>query len=584
MAKQYYCFLERFNNYFNRKIIKYENLADYQSNSLDSFIPIDSQGAMTPFDFNPNDNVTTEIIANDVPFEPDYFLLLDEDQNIVQRWFCIEQKRNRQGQWLYQLKRDVIADNLDSLLNAPIFVQKGMLKEDDPFIVNDEGMSLNQIKRGEWFIKDRSKTAWIVGYLAKNAGGSDIQIQTDQEDLVFDYKTISEIASEMGTTEGVLNSFLNFGNDTTNKAYFTTSVSIKVDYLRHSQYWQTLRQYIDLNYDFSSLLNIKWGETYYADAMGGVKPYLFEVPNWNVDNNLLKTAFANACIEKKSLWMAQMSSILGRSYYLTENQLNILKSFNGTYIRYNGEYYRISVVEEATHETKTQSITKSGTYTALDYSADRAVELASAPRYNLVTGTYDASNPKEWVLEEIKSNEKTVIVSLKYLTASDFIPQLNTQISSGRKTTIDQECDIFAIPLNMVISNNGNDFETIEMHSRRIASAISLNQNAKVYDLQLLPYCPIPNLITNDNNIDITNLIEHEDYDFITKNISDIIESYIYKSDMTFTPAGDGVWNVTGSTTLSVPAGKTATVTSVDPHYFSSQGQVSDFSYSVVGG
>ena len=97
MAKQYYCFLERFNNYFNRKLIKYDFLTEYQAKAKANFIPEDVNGAMTPFDFNPNDNITTEIIVNDVPFDPDYFLLLDAEENIVSRWFVLEQKRNRKG-------------------------------------------------------------------------------------------------------------------------------------------------------------------------------------------------------------------------------------------------------------------------------------------------------------------------------------------------------------------------------------------------------------------------------------------------------------------------------------------------------
>lgn len=91
--KQYYCFLQKFNNYFNRKIIKFTSLGEYTSASEDFFIPVDSNNSMLPFDFNPNDNVTTEIIANDVPFSPDYFLLLDSEQNIVSRWFITEEKK-----------------------------------------------------------------------------------------------------------------------------------------------------------------------------------------------------------------------------------------------------------------------------------------------------------------------------------------------------------------------------------------------------------------------------------------------------------------------------------------------------------
>ena len=150
MAKQHYCFLERFNNYFNRKLIKKESLEDYQSASADSFIPVDANGNMTPFDFNPNDNITTEIIANGVPFDPDYFLLLDSDGEIVSRWFVLEQKRNRQGQWLYFLRRDVLADSLDTLINAPLFVEKGMIKDyQSPLLLNNEDVNVNQIKKKE---------------------------------------------------------------------------------------------------------------------------------------------------------------------------------------------------------------------------------------------------------------------------------------------------------------------------------------------------------------------------------------------------------------------------------------------------
>ena len=89
MAKQHYCFLERFNNYFNRKVIKYDFLTEYQAKSANYFIPLMPDGSMMPFDFNPNDNVMTEIIANEVPFDPDYFLLLDAEGKIMSRWLSL---------------------------------------------------------------------------------------------------------------------------------------------------------------------------------------------------------------------------------------------------------------------------------------------------------------------------------------------------------------------------------------------------------------------------------------------------------------------------------------------------------------
>ena len=144
MAKTHYCFLERFNNYFNRKLIKLDTLEDYLQEAQSGYIPVDSGEHPLPFDFNPNDNITTEIIVNDVPFDPDYFLLLDEEENIVSRWFVLEQKRNRKGQWLYFLRRDVLADSLAELADAPMYVEKGIISDvNSPLLMNNEDIRVN---------------------------------------------------------------------------------------------------------------------------------------------------------------------------------------------------------------------------------------------------------------------------------------------------------------------------------------------------------------------------------------------------------------------------------------------------------
>ena len=173
MAKQHYCFLERFNNYFNRKVIKYDFLSEYQDKAKDNFIPVDANGAMTPFDFNPNDNITTEIIANSVPFDPDYFLLLDDKGDIVSRWFVLEQKRNRQGQWLYLLKRDVLADSYNKVVDAPLYVERGIINNlNSPLLLNNEDLRVNQIKKEEILLKDQSESPWLVMYLKKGVLGT----------------------------------------------------------------------------------------------------------------------------------------------------------------------------------------------------------------------------------------------------------------------------------------------------------------------------------------------------------------------------------------------------------------------------
>lgn len=124
--------------------------------------------------FNPNEGIRTEIVLNNLSFEPDYILVLNENDEIIYRWFVLETVRTRNGQNKLSLQRDVIYDNLENLKESPVFVQRAMLKEDDPFIVNSEGMSVNQIKTAQQPLFDISQNAWIIVYIAKNAGTEDV--------------------------------------------------------------------------------------------------------------------------------------------------------------------------------------------------------------------------------------------------------------------------------------------------------------------------------------------------------------------------------------------------------------------------
>lgn len=575
--KLHYCFLERFNNYFNRKIIRYESLLDYENNSKGVFIPEDSNGVMLPFDFNPNDNVTTEIIANEVPFDPDYFLLLDDDSNIVQRWFVLEQKRNRQGQWIYTLRRDVISDNLDNLEDAPIFVEKGMLPEDSPFIVNPEGMSLNQIKKNEIKLLDKSRSSWIIGYMAKNIGGSDINVQVSAEKLDLDYNTIGQIADSIGTTEGVLSSLLNFGDDSSNKAYFNTSFTMEIT----TQFTNLdggispyTPYYFTMNNDISAVVATK-------GTSGGSRPYLFSGvlgQNTNLVTDFIRQAIQN----NGALLRSQIKDILHKSYLLTNDQLQRLYVYNGTYVKYNGEYYRLSITESGTHETTYNDIKNDGTFSSISAIANDTVTIAYNEGFRpFERHIYDPSSANPGKINRITANEKQVVISLKYLSSSDFIPQLNATISSGRNVTSDQEFDIFAIPLNLKISESGKMWETIENYARRMASAIGIQKDAKVYDIQLLPYCPIPDLVSGDNEINIEKLNEHEDFDYIHKNISDLKTVSIEGSEITYRWKTDHYECEVAASLPDVPTGVTPVIKDLEVLGFDGQ-SITEVTYAYL--
>ena len=83
----------------------------------------------------------------------------------------MEWYKNREGQYVATLKRDVIADNYYAVLQeAPVFIEKGYVNDsENPLLYNSENNSFNQIKKSEKLIKDETGVAWVVGYIPRDA-------------------------------------------------------------------------------------------------------------------------------------------------------------------------------------------------------------------------------------------------------------------------------------------------------------------------------------------------------------------------------------------------------------------------------
>ena len=84
---------------------------------------------------------------------PDYAVLVDDEENVVCRYFIIDMVYQCKGQYVATIYRDLVADYYLELLNAPIFIEKGPLADSDTFIYNNEDMTFNQIKQDEILLK-----------------------------------------------------------------------------------------------------------------------------------------------------------------------------------------------------------------------------------------------------------------------------------------------------------------------------------------------------------------------------------------------------------------------------------------------
>ena len=500
MADRFVCLLKKFNNYFNRIIKGYSTLEEYET-ALGEGNYFVYENAIN---FNYSDNVSTELIMNDCPFEADYLLLLDKDLTIISRWFILETQYTRNKQYKYSLRRDLVFDFKEQLRDSPAFIQKGMLSDTDPFIFNSEGMSFNQIKKSETLLKDKTNSAWIVGYIARNTAATTVTVS----DSDFDYVTVADIATAMGISEAALAALLNFDGINSNVAKFTNSIEFRWGYYNHKLFeWNPHRFRSIFAADLSTL------KTYSDESVLSWAKGLWRGEGWVFGSNL-----QDEIIAQKSSILASMDTITGRTY-LTDKQLEILRGYLNQVVYYNGEYYQLSL-----------NITSSGEDPRIGYSiytawpAIASAVNAAAAATAATAGTF--LNTGEMA---IFTNSTNVYIQLQRVSdESGVIKGITSKISSARRILNEQVFDMFAIPYGeVVVRDSGYDSYTTKADAAlSLAAAIAEELDAACYDIQLLPYCPVLDMLDDEGRIDITTATEDKEYSFIDKTDSVVKEYY----------------------------------------------------------
>lgn len=194
--------LYNFNSYHNRVLKKFDTLTEYlnyQSSTSNSYDLI----AGANFDYK--DGVTATCTYNlsqgfDYDNSPNYVLVVDSSSNISSRWYVVDGVKTRGGQYALTLLRDGIADYLEDIKSAPMYVEKGKLSiNDKPFIFNAEDINFNQIKKSETLLKDKTNCPWIVGFMAQK-----------QPEGTTDPMTTQVVTNMMGQPDVTYSSMANY--------------------------------------------------------------------------------------------------------------------------------------------------------------------------------------------------------------------------------------------------------------------------------------------------------------------------------------------------------------------------------------
>lgn len=458
-------YLLNYNNYYNRRLLIANTLQEY----------VDVAGSYlyskSGVNFVPGDDITTTLVVNCSREEiGDYLLAIDESsQDISSRWFILENKRERSGQYTLILRRDILADFYNDIIDCPMFVEKGTVGQNDPAIYNKEDMTFNQIKKSEFLLRDNTNVAWLVGYVANNYP------YDDEGTIPVDSKTIKAKYNYFSQTDITVTSLSAWNyNKYRSQEYRVNpngSQTYKIFY-KLDNILGTVGRFIefDNNGDY-----LKIGDAY-PESNLKVTPALYAY-EYHIKNIIIN--YKN---------VINLMNVEANTIGQIENYDNDFFALDGKTIKdvSTGNIYTIRL--EQTSSTDKYAITSSypSLYKLMSDNINR----------NLGTNGYGIDVRLEGNITDKSFELNMTVIGYKIiLEQAQF--DISVEISNNRYHCIDAPYDMFCLPygldptydLGLDIRYNNQYIRSNNEINLAIAQAIA--STSAVYDLQLLPYCPL---------------------------------------------------------------------------------------------
>ena len=496
-----------FNNYYNRQLKVLGTLSEYLT-----YVVGQTEGDRN---FNPANDITVKFISNRDRGEIGDYMLAVDDGVIVSRWYILNGDRTRQGQYQLTVRRDVLADYYTQVLTAPCFIEKATLDTGDPMIFNKEDMTVNQIKTSETLLKDRTGCAWVVGYIPNNAFSTSTTITSNYiaSDIKPDaeYTTLDEFPYYTYINTTMYDKPFDFKLYTSIKQHDPTSYTHRKQVLSIDLFSGYIEQQIESSdNDYNSGYYISRADGYF--------------------NNFSPSAFYSP-LSTQTARDTLYNSVLPFTLYYTQNgsvDVNVFHSWDNKIIKVgtgdNAVYYRVNVYK------RENVYTSDGSYPdPLTWSATLGTQKF-VPYLNLTTaGLPVYGSPDDYTFE-------TEAHCYGYrVRLTQIFNKATVTLDNDRSHLEDSPYDMFCIPYSdeFVIKNNGVDFCTANK-SLALNMATEIGKQSgqgTVYDIQLLPYCPIQRAIKANGDFDIIN----EKYDVIKDATDNDLGVVIWCNTSTFT-------------------------------------------------
>lgn len=451
-------YLLKYNNYYNRQV-KQTSLSGY----MDYVV-----GEIDNVNFNPNDGVTTTHTVNiSDTIQIDYALITrinpaSLNEVIESRWFVTERKQMRRGQSVLTLRRDVAVDYDKALREAKVYLDRGYVSANSPLIFNSEGNSYNQIKTSETLLKDKSNTPWLVAYLAQNFF-SDGDATTDkniaitkQKNYDRTYATLDEMWEDVPNSK---NQWVPY----TFSGYSFSVDTIPVVSYADNYVWKITNQ--DVTYTTKSR------DDSAAWELSG-----------DINQGSLNTTRSELAVYSPSLTIMSTDMKKDHPDYLISNY-NQLISLSNTIARVgsgsNYRYYQMRIERDF-----------DGLYTVQTKEGDEVNKTINA-----MLGKTSFIHPragKDYTHEVIMNCGR---IKAQWVDVTeDVVVKLKAESTLLRNAPYYMVCMPYS---DVVLTYGGVNYANDTSLPLPIVQQLIKDYGSFVYDVQLLPYCPLQSIINN---------------------------------------------------------------------------------------
>lgn len=516
--------LLKYNNYYNRVIKKHDFIGDYVLEV--------GQANATHLDnvsFNPSDGVNTSQIFNQIDDTYDYAILTigeREDEVIKSRWFIIEAERTRTGQYNLKLRRDLVADNLDEIKSAPMFIEKATVGLNDSAIFNSENIDFNEIKTKETLLKDKTNSAWIALYLANDKFSTSGSVN-------FKGEADFDLTTQAHTSWAYYNVL--------NKAEKPDDIDLAISV---AEILAAYRVYINKTSTWHKYEVPASGVNYMTQSMKQMDRLK---ALYRANKETIVSSFLNDLSNEED-WATNMSDV---------------EKYNNKLIAFSDGYYRCTVEKKIVAYEKESGVNLTTSFSNLK---------------NTLEALFNTDPTIHWHIQQNESGYRKLYKAKTNLTIYTVRLTQEATVNSTYEYTVsetgnlteDQPYNIILLPYNdLKFRTGGGAPKTAKQNISLLVAKDIIENNkgsSKLIDAQIVPYFTNPEAVIDSefalHKINLDAYTEGVDYDLVkTDDGSDIATFIWYANKASFTTR---ITADCGNTDISWPASVLAGLTDTD--------------------